>query len=81
MMINIEITIVHPHWPSTARWHLDQLLTQTRNSNDAVCDQLLEMRQAQIAGPLQDQDDRELLRNLAGIHRQERQVGGTGTLD
>jgi hypothetical protein len=78
MMIDIEVTIVYPHWPSAARRHLDQLLTQARKSNDAVCDQLLEVRQAEIAGPFQDQDDSELLRSLAGVHRQKRQVSGTG---
>jgi hypothetical protein len=50
MMIDIEVTIVHPHSPSAARRHLDQLLTQARKSNDVVCDQLLEVRQAEIAG-------------------------------
>jgi hypothetical protein len=81
MMINIEVSIVYPHWPSAARRRLDQLLTQARKSNDAVCDQLLEVRQTDIAGPFQDQDDSELLWNLAGVHRQKRQVGRTGTLD
>jgi hypothetical protein len=81
MVINIEVTIVHPHWPSAARRYLDQLLTQARKSNDAVGDQLLEVRQAEMAGPFQDQDDGELLRSLAGVHRQKGQVSGTGTLD
>ena len=48
---------------------------------DAVGEHLPEAGQSEISGLVHDQDDRDLLRDLAGFHRQKCQVGGTGPLD
>src|SRR5512132_2258001 len=81
MMINSEVMIIHPHWTATTERHFDQPLSQPWYGKDAVGDELPELRSAEISGSFQDQDDCELLRNLARVHRQKGQVSRAGTLD
>jgi hypothetical protein len=75
VVINLEVMIIHPHWMATANRNLDQPLTQPWHSKDALGNHLPKVRHAEIAGWFQQQDGRELLRNLAGLHRQKRQIG------
>jgi hypothetical protein len=75
MAINVEVRIIRPDGTSAARRNRDQPLAQPWKGSDAIGDYLPELRQAEITGTIQDQDDRDLLRNLAGVHREKRQIG------
>jgi hypothetical protein len=75
VVINMEVTIIHPHRMPAANRNLDQPLPQPWNSKDALGYYLSEVRHAEITGWLQQQDSRELLRYLASLHRQKRQIG------
>jgi NADP-dependent 3-hydroxy acid dehydrogenase YdfG len=81
VMINPEVKIINPYRAPKAERYLDQPLPQPRNGDNAIFDELPELMQAAVGRSLQDQDDRKLLGNLAGIHGQKRPVGGAGALD
>jgi hypothetical protein len=81
LAVNPEFKIIDPYWTSGSRRYLDQPLPQPRHGKDALLNELPQVLDTEVIGSFQDQYDRELLRNLAGVHCQVRQIAGVGTLD
>jgi hypothetical protein len=75
LAIDVDVGIIHPDGTSVAQRNRDQPLAQPWKRSDAIGDYLPEPRQTEITGTIQDQDHGDVLRNLAGVHGEKRQIG------
>jgi hypothetical protein len=81
MTPDVEVSIVDPDRPPTARRYPDESLTQPGNGRNSLGDQFLGAGQVELRSRAEDEDRPDLLRNRTGIHRKKREIGGACPID